>query len=279
MLYSIYNAILYQPLYNLLVFLYNILPGHDIGLAIIVITILIRLALLPFTKSQLKSQKSMQDLQPKLDALKAQYKGDKEKMGQEMMKLYKDEKVNPLASCLPLLVQLPIFIALYHVFQSGLSASTFELLYPFVKNPGQLNPITAGILDLSKASIILAVLAGVGQFFQTRMLLAKRPPAEALATASKDGAGATGAKDEDMMAMVNKQMMYVMPVMTVVIGWKLPAGLALYWIVTTLVSIAQQYFVLNKKPDGSGSAGGSVGGYAGGSKSPVSGAPVVSSGS
>ena len=93
---------------------------------------------------------------------------------------------------------------------------------------------------MAKPNIILAVLAGIGQFFQTRMLLVKRPPA---------GLRAGAAKDEDTMAIVNKQMMYAMPIMTVVIGWKLPAGLALYWIVTTLVSIAQQYFILNKKDE------------------------------
>lgn len=237
----IYNLILYKPLYNLLVAAYTYIPGHDIGVAIIVLTILIRLVLITFTKSQLKSQKAMQDLQPKLEAIKSQYKDNKEKMSQEMMKLYKEEKVNPFSSCLPLLVQLPIFLAVYHVFQAGLSASPTNLVYSFLPNPGHLNAVSFGFFDLSKPNIILAVLAALSQFWQTKMLMA--PPVPKVAKSP-------GAKDEDMMATINKQMMYTMPLMTLIIGIKLPAGLALYWLTTTLFSVAQQYFVLKNKDSG-----------------------------
>ncbi|MBI3626588.1 membrane protein insertase YidC [Candidatus Uhrbacteria bacterium] len=220
----LYNIILYQPLYNLLVFLYNVIPGHDLGIGIILITVLIRSILLPFTKHQVQAQKSMQDLQPKIDALKAQYPNDKEKLGKEMMRLYKEEKVNPVSSCLPLLVQLPIFYAVYRVFRDGLKSVNGALLYPFIANPGHLS-----------------TLAGAAQFWQTRMLLVKRPPREATAT------GVKGAKDEDTMAMVNKQMMYIMPVMTIFIGVSLPSGLSLYWLITTLISVAQQHLILKPK--------------------------------
>lgn len=252
---NIFNIILYQPLYNLLIFFYNVIPGHDIGVSIIALTVLLRLALYPFSVSALKSQKSLQKLQPKLDALKEKYKNDKDAQAKEMMKLYQDEKVNPFSSCLPVLIQLPIFIAVYQVFKSGLASSGFNMLYPFVANPGIIKPLSIGFLDLSVPSIILALLAGAAQYWQMRMLLVPRPD---------KGLRKDGGKDEDTMAMVNKQMSYTMPAFTVILGIKLPAGLTLYWLVTTLISVLQQWIVLRNKEPIAATAGVSL-----------SGAPVV----
>ncbi len=233
---QLFTTILYQPLLNLLVFFYNLIPGHDLGIAIIVLTIIIKLALYPLSRQSIKSQKALQDLQPKMEALKKQYKDDKEKLAKEMMALYKNEKVNPFSSCLPLLIQLPFLIAVFQVFRTGLDPASLNLLYPFVQNPGQLNPISFGLIDLSKPYIILAVLTGAAQFWQTKMLTTKRPPK-----------AMPGAKDEDMMAMMNKQMLYFMPIMTVVIGVSLPAGLVLYWFLTTLLTVFQQQIMFKKK--------------------------------
>ncbi|MFA6255255.1 MAG: YidC/Oxa1 family membrane protein insertase [Patescibacteria group bacterium] len=234
-----FTTILYQPLLNLLVFLYNIIPGHDLGLAIILLTVLIKLVLYPFARQSIKSQKALQDLQPKVEALKKQYKDDKEKMAKEMMVLYKAEKVNPLSSCLPLLIQLPFLIAVYQVFRTGLDSSSLSLLYPFVQNPGQLNAISFGFLDLAKVNLVLAGLTGLAQFWQTKMLMAKKQPK------------IEGAKDENMMAMMNKQMLYFMPVFTVIIGASLPAGLVLYWLVMTVLTALQQLLMFrhNKKQE------------------------------
>lgn len=233
---QLFTTILYQPLLNLLVFFYNLIPGHDLGIAIIILTIVIKLALYPLSHQSIKSQKALQDLQPKMEALKKQYKDDKEKLAKEMMALYKNEKVNPFSSCLPLLIQLPFLIAVFQVFRTGLDPASLNLLYPFVQNPGQLNPISFGLIDLAKPNIILAVLTGASQFWQTKMLTTKRPPK-----------AMPGAKDEDMMAMMNKQMLYFMPIMTVVIGVSLPAGLVLYWFLTTLLTVFQQQIMFKKK--------------------------------
>src|SRR3989338_3874182 len=119
---NFFTTIFYQPLWNALVWFYNILPGHDIGLAIILLTIVIKIILFPFTLQSLRSQKAMQTLQPKLDALKQQYKDDKEGQAKAMMELYKTEKVSPFSSCLPLLIQLPFLFALYRVLQNGLGS-------------------------------------------------------------------------------------------------------------------------------------------------------------
>ena len=232
---ELFNLILYQPLLNLLVFLYNILPFHDIGLAIIILTIIIKLILHPFSTQSLKSQRALQKLQPQLEELKRKYKDQKEKLASEMMLLYKKEKVNPFSSCLPLLIQLPFLIAVFQVFRSGLNPESLNLLYPFVQNPGQLNPISFGIINLAEKNLILSIFAGLAQFFQAKMMITKKPPANI-----------AGSKDEGMMAMMNKQMLYFMPVMTVIIGMSLPGGLILYWFLTTVLTIFQQFYLFKK---------------------------------
>lgn len=235
---SLFHVVLYQPLYNALIWLYNVLPGADMGVAIIVLTVIVKVLLWPLNHSSLVSQKALQDLQPKLNALKEQYKEDKEGFARATMELYKQEKVNPLSSCLPVLIQLPFIIALYSVLRAGLTDSSFTDLYAFVSAPAQINEMFIGILDLTAKSIPLALLAGGLQFIQTRMLTSRRPP---MAQKAKEGS-----KDEEMLASMNKSMMYTMPLMTVFIGSSLPAGLALYWVVNTLVSIMQQVIVFRK---------------------------------
>lgn len=232
----LYNTFLYEPLFNLLVFIYNIVPGNDIGLAIIVLTILIKVILFPLSAKALKSQKSLQDLQPKMENLKKQYKDDKEKLGQEMMKLYKGNKVNPLSSCFPLIIQFPFLIAVYQVFRTGLASQSLDMLYPFISNPGSINPFSFGIIDLGKASIILAVLAGIAQYIQTSMLSTKKAPQKV-----KDGK-----KDENITADINKSMKYFMPFLTILIGASLPGGLTLYWLLTTVLTVVQQKFIFKK---------------------------------
>lgn len=236
---GIFHTVLYQPLFNLLIWLYGILPAADIGFAIIALTILIKLILWPFTQVSLRSQKALQELQPKINELKVQYKDDKEKLAKAMMELYQAEKVNPLSSCLPILIQLPILLALYRVLSDGLHPESLSALYSFVPNPGDLNLLFLGVVDLAVPSIPLALLAGALQFFQTRMLLATRPP--------KNLRDKEGAKDEDMLASMNKSMMFFMPIVTVVIGITLPGGLTLYWVAMNAVSILQQALVFGKR--------------------------------
>lgn len=232
-----FTTFIVQPLYNLLVALYNLL-GSDLGLAIIALTVLIRLVLYPLTQVTLRSQAAMQELQPKLKALQAQHKGNREALARATMGLYRESKVNPLSSCLPVLIQLPFLIGIYWALQAAVNGQSFELLYPFVRHPGTLHAIAFGFLPVAKPSIALAVIAGVAQWWVTRMLMAKRPPA---AVAAKGG------KDEDMMSMMNKQMTIMMPIMTVVIGATLPAGLTLYWFVTTVLQGVQQRYILKQR--------------------------------
>ena len=232
---SIFNELLYRPLFNLLVFFYNT-AFSDIGLAIILLTLLIKAVFWPLSQKAIKSQKALQDLQPQIKALQEKYKDNKEEQARQLMALYKNNKVNPFSGCLPLIIQLPILIALYQVFLKGLHDGSLGMLYSFMNNPGVINPVSFGWIDLSQANRILAILAGLTQFWQAKMILPK-----------KKLAGAPKSSDEYMAQAISKQTLYFLPVLTIIISWKLPAGLALYWLVTTLFTIIQQYAIMRPK--------------------------------
>jgi len=236
---QLFNTVLYQPLFNLLVWLYNVVPGHDIGIAIILLTIIIKVILYPFAVQSIRAQKAMKDIQPKLEELKKKFKDNKEQLSREMMALYKREKINPASSCIPLLIQLPFLLAVYRVFRTGLTQDGSDLLYTFVQNPGTLDPVAFGFLNLADANVYLAILAGIAQFFQARMMTTQKSP--------KQMEGKEVAKDENFAAAMNKQMMYIMPIITVIIAIRLPGGLALYWFITTLLMILQQWYFFRKK--------------------------------
>lgn len=234
---EIYYAIFYKPIFNLLIFLYNSIPGSDIGIAIILLTVIIKLVLWPVTAKTMKSQKALTELQPKMEELKKKYaaKEQKEELAKAMMELYSREKVSPFSACLPTLVQLPVFIALYQSLSHGLKSSGYEFLYPFISNPGHIDARLFGLLDLSVPSYILAILAGITQYFQAKMMVTRPQPKKV-----------PGAEDETVLATMNKQMLYMMPALTVFISWKLPGGLALYWFTMNLLTVAQQYYFFKK---------------------------------
>jgi len=244
---AIFEAILTQPIFNLFVWIYNLVP--DVGVVILIITVLIKLALYPSTNKSIKAQKDLTELQPKLEELKKKYAGDQQKIATETMALYKEHKVNPFGSCLPLLIQLPVFIALYWVLQSVFAGDNFTLLYSFVNNPEHINPVSLKVFDLSKnGNIFLALLAGAAQFAQAKMFTRKKAPAVT---------GEAG-KDESMTAMMNKQMTYFMPVITVLIGYQLPGGLALYWFFSTAITALQQVIIFRKHDGDDNKKGGNV---------------------
>lgn len=233
MISSLFYAIFYQPILNLLVGVYNFIPAHDLGVAIVILTIIIKIILWPLSQKSLKSQKALQDLQPKIKEIQEKYKEDKQRLTKELMGLYKKEKVSPFSSFVPLLIQLPILIALYRVLIKGLGEEKLSGLYSFVYNPEHLNSMSFGILNLAERNLALAILAGIAQFIQSKMFIQKQPP--------KEMAKKPGAKDEAMLGMMNKQMLYFMPAFTVFIGATLPAGLTLYWFLSTVLMILQQY--------------------------------------
>jgi YidC/Oxa1 family membrane protein insertase len=249
----IYNEVLYKPLFNALVFLYNLIPWEYLALAfaIIALTLLLKLALYSMSAKSIVAQRDMQKIQPKLNQIKEKYKNDKEKQSREMMKFYKENKVNPFTSCLPLLIQLPILIALYWVFRKGITDPN-ELnnsLYPFIHNPGSLQANFLGIIDFAVPNLVLAISAGVAQFFQSWTLLKMKTKKELQEEQERKRQAKKKSKPDfsDAASNMTKQMTYFMPIITVFISMSLPSGLAFYWIITSLFAVGQQWFILKKK--------------------------------
>ncbi|MCX6761695.1 MAG: YidC/Oxa1 family membrane protein insertase [Candidatus Moranbacteria bacterium] len=247
----LFNEFVYRPIYNLLIFTYNIVPLHDFGIAIILVTIIIKLILLPLSRKQIESQKKMQELQPKIKEIQDKYKNDKEKQSRALMEFYKENKANPFSGCLPMVFQLVFLIAIYRVLfnisKNGLMVNSSDL-YLFMHNPGQIKHLFLGLIDLSSivdfkslsagniAHIILVIAAAGAQYIQTKMLMATKSQKDAKLGKKDD-------KNPDFAQVMSKQMLYLAPIMTLFIGIKFPAGLALYWLVSTLFMIAQQEYL------------------------------------
>lgn len=233
---QLYHELLFRPLYNLLVGLYDLIPGQDIGLAIIILTLIIRFILWPLTLKALRSQKEIQQLQPKITELQQKLKDKREELARQTLALYREHKVNPFASIVPTIIQLVVLIALYQAFNAGFDEKSLSLLYSFVPNPGPVSHFMFGVFDLTKPSPALAVVAGAAQFIFSKLMFQMRlkpQPAQAPPDPTKP----------DMQRLMQTQMTYFLPVFTVVIGLSLPAALALYWIVTTVFSIGQEIYL------------------------------------
>jgi len=187
----------------------------------------------PLSIRTVRSQKSLNQLNPKMQEIKQRLKGDSSAQSAEIMKLYKEHKVNPLAGCLPLLIQLPILIALYQAFIAGLKPENLSMLYGFVFNPGVIDKISFGFLDVTSKTPLLAIFAGGAQFIQAWAAKAQNQ----------------GLSPNKEMAALNSQMLYFFPIMIIIIGWNLPAGLILYWITTTVFSILEQLYIKYRDPE------------------------------
>jgi YidC/Oxa1 family membrane protein insertase len=253
----LFNLLVYRPVYNLLIFVYNHLPVADFGLAIIIVTVIIKFILLPLGRKQIEAQKKMQELQPKLKEIQNKYKNDKEKQGRAVMEFYRENKANPFAGCLPTIFQLIFLIAIYRVLfnisDGGLRLDG-QSLYSFVVDPGQINQYFLGIVDLSRSvdfgninlasvpHILVVVLAAFSQYYQTKMLMAKNQ--KSVVSDKKDKNS-----EPDFAQAMTQQMLYVGPLLTLFIGIKFPAGLALYWLSSTVFSIVQQYYIMKERKE------------------------------
>ena len=244
----LFNTFLYRPLINALVLLYQFIPGNDFGIAVIVLTILIRFILYPISSKGIESQKALNEIQPKIKEIQNKYKSDKERQVKEIMNTYKEANISPFSGFLPLLVQIPVLIALYRVLWV-VQTINVGVLYSFVNHPGEINPMFLGFINLAKSGLIesngesifllgnMAIIIGAGitQFIQLKMISAKNPIKKK-----------KGNKEQDMAEMMQKQMLYFFPFFTILILLKLPSAIALYWFIGTGFSIIQQYFILKK---------------------------------
>jgi len=217
---QLFQSYIYQPFLSLLVSIYNTVALHDLGLAIILLTLLVRVVLFPIFYKGTKDQTLLQHLQPHVKQIQLDHKDDKELQAKKLMELYAKHKVNPFSGFLLLIVQLPIFIALFRIFTNELGSTAFS------------SPFFLGVLDLSAKSFLITILAAVAQYVQGKMSAPKIKE--------------TGEKNP--MASFGKTMIYIGPAITIVILMNLPAAIGLYWLASTLFSIAQQAYINKKMP-------------------------------
>jgi YidC/Oxa1 family membrane protein insertase len=230
----IFNTFFYNPIYNGLVYLIDVLPRGDAGLAVILITIIVSLILFSVSKKAIKTQIRMKEMEPEMKAIRESIK-DKQEQAMKMMALYKKYEVNPFSMILLVILQIPVLFALYYVFlKGGLPEIHPELLYSFVDIPNQVSMKLFGFLDISQKNVFLALFAGITQYIQARVATPKLEP-------KKDGASFK----EDFQRSLSVQVKYVFPVLIAVISLSFPAALPLYWSTRNIFMTIQEVYVRN----------------------------------
>jgi YidC/Oxa1 family membrane protein insertase len=226
---TLWNTIIYQPIYNLLILIAQHVTMQDVGLAVIVLTILIRLALYPISKKSIVGQYRMKALEPKLQSIKDQGL-TKEAEAAATMALYKEEKINPFSGCLYLIIQLPILLALYHTFSNGVNQP--QHLYSFLSTDN-LKTMFIGLIDITKPFLPLAILAGITQGVQAWLAPAPSTP--------------SNKNDNNMQNQLAQslavQTKYILPLIIIFIASRLAAAVSLYWSVANLFSILQELYL------------------------------------
>ena len=234
----IWHTFFFDPIYNSLVFFIDVIPGGDVGLAIAASIALVKFILLPLSIQAAKTQKVMREIEPKLKAIKEQYKDNREAQAKAMMAIYQEAKMNPFASIVIIFLQIPIIIALYYSVYSGggaaLPAINIELLYSFIPAPQEVSMNFLGLMDITQRSIFLALLAGITQYIQVAYMMPKLPP--------RDKDAAPDLK-EDFMRNMQLQMKYVMPVLIAVVAYTISAAIALYFVVSNIFAIIQEWYI------------------------------------
>lgn len=264
---NIFDLILIQPIFNILMVIYSVVPGHDFGIALIIFTIVVRLCLWPLVKRQLRQTKVMREIQPELARIKQRAKGNRQMESQLMMELYRERGINPFGSIGTLLLQLPIFIALFAVVRlitdnhANIAKYTYGFLHqiPAIKDAiaGGFHESLFGILDLTKVAfkpgggtyiplIIMAVIAAGLQYVSSKQLLPKPKEKRKLRDILKDQASGKQVDQAEMSALMTGKMVWLFPILTFVISTYLAGALVLYLITSNAVAIFQQHRILNK---------------------------------
>lgn len=229
-----FHTIIYVPLYNGLVWLVDVLPAHDMGLAVIALTIVVRVVLIPLSRRAVQTQMLMKELTPEIEALKTRYKDDKEAQGKAIFALYRERGVHPFAGIGLVLLQFPVLIGLYWVFShGGLPEIDASLLYGFVQVPESVHMDFLGLIPLSGHSVALAITAAVSQFFYTRLSMGS--------PATVDPSPVESSLSGDLAKSFDTQARYVLPAFIGVISYSVAAAAPLYWTTSNLFMIVQEY--------------------------------------
>ena len=268
---NIFELVVVQPIFNLLMGLYAVVPGRDFGVAIIIFTVIVRFILYPLTRSMLHQTKAMRKLQPELARIKKQSKGNKQAETAAMMELYKKNGVSPFRSIGILLIQLPIFIALFQVIQiftshrDQIGKFTYDFLEGIapirdvIADPAAFNEKLLGIIDLTKAAftndgvdiflVVLAVVAGVTQYIMSKQTMPKNANKRRIRDIMAEAAEGKQADQSEMNAIVMERMSKVLPFFMFFIMISVPGALALYYAVSNIVAVGQQAYLLRQDVD------------------------------
>jgi YidC/Oxa1 family membrane protein insertase len=229
---ALYHSFIYTPLYNLLVGLFKLIPFADAGIIVIVLTVIVRLVLYPLSKKAIVTQVMMQEINPELARIREKHKDNQEEQAKATLSLYKEKGVNPFSGLLILIVQLPIIWALYRIFlYAGLPGVNASLLYSFVHAPAHINTVFLGLIDITKKSVLLALLAALTSFFQIKIASGRQPAPE--------GKGFS----DNLARSMQTQMKYFFPILVFFISYKISGVIALYWLTTNLFTIAQELYI------------------------------------
>lgn len=232
MISNLFHTFFYDPIYNALVAFVAIIPGGDVGIAVILLTIVIRFILLPFALSAARTQRAMKELEPKIREVKEKHKGDKEKEALATLALYREAKVNPFASILTVIAQIPILLALFWVFNEGhFTAINTELLYSFTPLPENISLEFANLISIDGKSLILAALAGITQYWQAHVALA--------GTMQPSGSG----MQKDFQKIMALQLKFVFPIIIAVVSYTTSGAVALYFVTTNLAGVLIEWHV------------------------------------
>lgn len=238
---ALWNTIFYQPIYNSLIFIIDHITFGDVGFAIILLTIVIKLILSPLTKKSIKSQILMKRMEPEIKQIKKDFP-NKEEQAKKTFELYKKYGTNPFSGCLVVLLQLPVIFALYYVFFRGLSINP-DLIYSFIKVPTSLNTNFLGLIEMADKSIVLGLLAGITQFIQGYLSTSLKPKIEIVKEVGEKPPKTFQEQLSDSMQM---NIRYILPVFIAFIAWKISAAVALYWVVSNLFTISQEWYLRRK---------------------------------
>lgn len=244
---ELFNDLFFIPLYNALVFLVDVIPGGDVGLAVIALTLIVKFVLFPLSKSAVRTSIKSREIQGELEELKTKHKDNREELGRSMLDLYKRNQINPFSGILLVFIQLPVILALYYVVsRSGLPSINSNLLYSFVSAPTNVDMTFLGIFHIAESkSIALALLAAITQHIQARLSFPKPTDAD-----KKKPKSDKPDFKEDLMKGMQIQIKWVLPVMIFAISYGLISVVALYWTISNLFAIGQELYIREtiKKP-------------------------------
>lgn len=230
MITAVFHGIIYDPLYNGLVFLVGIIPSHDVGVAVILLTVLVRIILLPLSQRASLNQHAMKKIAPEVEKIKEKYKDNREEQGKAIFALYRERGVHPFAGVGLLLVQLPILFALYWIFARGLPNIRPEILYSFIAAPSAINMHFLGFLDMAGHSLPLGIVAALTQFAYTRLSMGPR------AAPSAPGASFSA----DLSRSFDLQARYVLPATFVFLSFIIPNAAMLYIVTSNVFMLGQE---------------------------------------